>query len=125
YQVGEFAFPTSDGNTTYWNWTVKRMRALDGHGIHLLQTITDVTAHVLARQHAEQGQASLSQANRAVEAERSRLEVVETVARSVRESLNTERVGRAAVHAINLRFNPLHVAIHRADPAQQALHLLH
>lgn len=125
YQVGEFAFPTSDGNTTYWNGTVERMRALDGHGIHLLQTVTNVTAHVLARQHAEQGQASLSQTNRAVEAERSRLEVVETVARSVRESLNTERVGRAALHAINLRFNPLGVAIYRADPVQQALHLLH
>src|SRR5438132_329303 len=24
YQVGEFAFPTSDGTPTYWNWTVER-----------------------------------------------------------------------------------------------------
>src|SRR5205085_8118150 len=53
-RVGEFAFSASQGHTTYWNWTLDRMDDHDGQGTHLLQTITEVTAHVLARQEAEQ-----------------------------------------------------------------------
>ncbi len=124
YQVGEFAFPTSDGTPTYWNWTVERMRAPHGQTIHLLQTITEVTAHVLARQRAEQTHISLSQANRAVEAERQRLEVMETVAGSARASLDIEDVGKATLDAIQAAFHPLAVYIHVADPTHQGLRLL-
>jgi PAS domain S-box-containing protein len=53
-RVGEFAFSASQGHTTYWNWTLDRMDDHDGQDTHLLQTITEVTAHVLASQEAEQ-----------------------------------------------------------------------
>ena len=125
YRVGDFAFPTSDGNIIYWNWTVQRMDNHDGQGVRLLQTITEVTEHVLARQEAERAQASLRQTTDIIEAERQRLAVIETVARSVREATDTESIGRTAIEAISAAIHSLSVCIYTADPSQQALHLLH
>jgi len=125
YQAGEFAFPTSHGDITYWNWMLERMDDHDRQGIHLLQTITEVTAHVLARQEAERAQDSLRQTTHLIEAERQRLAVIDTVARSVREAVDTESIGRTAIEAIEAAIHPLSVCIYTADPIQQVLHLLH
>jgi PAS domain S-box-containing protein len=124
YQAGEFAFPTSDGTPTYWNWTVQRLSAPDGQTMHLLQTLTEVTAHVLARQHAEQREGHLRQANHVVEVERQRLALIDTVAERVRASLDIELVGKAALDAIQAAFHPLALYIHAADPTQHAFRLL-
>ncbi len=125
YQVCDFAFPNASGSITYWNWTLQRMEAGDGQGFHLLQTISEVTAQVLARQEAERVQTSLRQETHLVEADRQRLAVIETLARSVCEAVDTESIGRTAIEAISAAIDPLSICIYTADPLQQILRLLH
>lgn len=109
----------------YWNWNLDPVRDDSGNIVQLLHTAIDITPHVLERQHSERANAELSQANRTVEAERKRLEVIETVARSVREALDTESIGKAAIDALNAAYNPLSVCIYTADPLNHTLHRLH
>jgi PAS domain S-box-containing protein len=125
YQAGEYVFQSRECGVTYWNWTLDPIHESEGRVNLLLLIANEVTAQVLARQEAEKAHASLSHANRTVEVERKRLEVIETVARNVRESIDTETVGKAAIDAINFHFNSIDVCIHVADPVQQALRLLH
>lgn len=124
YRGDEFAFPSRKRGVTYWNWTLDPVRDQDGHIIYIVHTVSDVTAQVLARQQAEQAQSALSLTNSIVEAERKRLEVTETVARSVRESLDPEHIGNVAIDAIRTHFNSTSACLHIADPAQRALRLL-
>ncbi len=48
YQGEALPFAMSQGQLTYWNWTLDLIE--DGENRHLLQTMTDVTAQVQARQ---------------------------------------------------------------------------
>lgn len=116
-----------DHGITYWNWTLDPICDNDGHVTHLLLTISNVTAQVQARQQAEHDHASLTQVNQIVETERRRLEIIETVARSVRESMDIESIAKAAVDTIVANFRPLDAcaSIHIADPLQQALRALY
>ncbi len=125
YRTGEWSFPAIDGDITYWSWTLDPLRDSDGHIIQLLQTASEITAHVLARQEAERVQASLSQTNRIAETDRKRLQVIETVARSIRESLDIDSISMAALKAVSTCFDPLYVYTHIANPVQKALDLLH
>jgi PAS fold len=125
YRTGECSFPAIDGDTTYWSWTLDPLRDSDGHIIQLLQTASEITVHVLARQEAERIQASLSQTNRIAETDRKRLQVIETVARSVRESLDIDSISMAALKVVSTCFDPLYVYTHIANPVQKALDLLH
>jgi signal transduction histidine kinase len=125
FHIDEYAFLSPGRGITYWKWDLHPVRDSNGHITQLLQTVSEVTSHVLARQQAEQTSASLSQTKQVVEAERSRLEVIETIARSVRESLDTDKIAQAAIAAITSSFEPLSTSIHIADPEQQVLHLLH
>jgi len=110
--------------TTYWALTIEPVRDNDEHIIQLLQTANDVTTQVMARQKAEQTSILLSQTNSKAEAERKRLEVIETVARSVRTSLDLDSIGKAAVEVISTSFHALRLTIHVADSAQRKLDLL-
>lgn len=121
---GEYAFAPLEGNMTYWNVTLDPLRDAHGSITRLLLTASEVTAQVLARQQLEQAHTSLDQEHRVVEAERKRWEVIATVAQSVQESLDIDRVSMAALHAISSRFEPSYVYIHIADPERQALRLL-
>lgn len=123
--IDEYTLFDAERGTTYWKATLDPVCDNDGHVTQLLLTANDITAQVLARQQAEQAHALLSQTHREVEAERKRLEVIETVARSVRDSLNMESVGKATIDAISSSFGTISVYIHTADPLQQALRLLH
>src|SRR5712691_175175 len=67
YRTGEYAFHVPRHGLTYWNWTVDPVRDHNGHISQLLLTASNVTTQVLARQQAEQAQASLSQMNQRVE----------------------------------------------------------
>ncbi|HEX6480797.1 MAG TPA: ATP-binding protein [Ktedonobacteraceae bacterium] len=125
YRAGEYVLQGHACGITYWNWTLDPIRNSEGHINLLLLIANEVTTQVLARQEAEEAHASLSQVNRTVEVERKRLEVIETVARNVRESIEIETVGKAAIDAINFHFNSIDVYIHIADPVQQALRLFH
>ena len=125
YRAGEYAIHFPGHSVTYWNWTLAAVRDEQGEIVQLVQTVTEITAHVLARRHAEQIQASLLQANQGVEAERQRLDVIETVASSVRASMETKSIGKIASEAIRAAFNPIIVSIHIADASQQKLRLLH
>ncbi len=58
-----------EGTTSYWSWTLEPVYDEIGELVQLLLTENEVTSYVLARQQAEQ-------ANRIVEAERKRLEVI-------------------------------------------------
>lgn len=125
YRVGKYTLPLPEYGLTYWKWTIDPVRDDEGHIVQLLLTANDVTAHVLARRQAEQAKVSLSQAHESAEAERKRLAVIETVARTARETLDIINVGRAAVDAISANFNPFCVCIYTADPAGSKLRLLH
>ncbi len=124
YRASERTIDSSFHGTTYWALTIDPLRDNDGHVIQLLQTANDVTTQVRARQQAEQASILLSQANHTVEAERKRLEVIETVARSVRTFLDMDSIGKAAAAAISTSFHPIRLTIHVADSAQRKLDLL-
>ncbi len=124
YRGDEFAIYTATGDLTYWNWTLDAIRDAEGRITHLLQTSSEITTQVLARQRAEQAQSVLREAKKVVEAEYHWLEVVETVARSVRTSLDTRHIGNVAVDALHAHFQPLSVCIHTAHPLLNTLRLL-
>jgi len=124
YHSADFMVTTADRGITYWDVTIDPVRDEHGQIIQLVQVTSEVTAQVLARQRTEQAHVLLSQTNNEVEAERKRLEVIETVASSVRESLDTQRIGKAVADAIQANFDILSVYIHIADSTQQVLHLL-
>src|SRR5712691_1238734 len=120
----EVPFQSDKVGVTYWNWSLNPVCDESGQITHLVQTIADVTDHVQARQRAEQERARLTLANTLVEAERKRLEVIETVALSVSESLDPLRIGTVAIDAISTHFQALTCCLHVADPAHQMLRLL-
>lgn len=126
YRGEEYPFH-KEQSITYWNWMLDPIHDNEGRITHLLLTISNVTGQVQARQQTEKVHASLSQTNRAVEIERKRLEVIEKVARSVRESMDIESIGKAAIDIIVANFLSLHacVSVHIADPLQQALRALY
>lgn len=125
YSTGDFAFSGFESGITYWNWTLDPIRDNDGRIVQLILTCSEITAQVLARQEAERIHTALSRTNRIVEADRKRLEVIETVAHSVRESLDTESISMAAIKAVTTCFDSLYVYIHIANPTQKTLDLLH
>jgi PAS domain S-box-containing protein len=124
YGVDEEAFTTSERGLTYWSWSLSPIYGTTGQIGHLLLTLNEVTPQVLARQRLEKAQILLTESNQAVEAERKQLEVIETVARSVRQTLDTESVGKAAIDAISTHFNAMRVCIHVDNPEQEELRLL-
>lgn len=73
YHGEEVAAATHEGLITYWNFAIEPI--LDGNEqiIYLLQTGTEVTRQVQARQQAEQAQNALQAANVVVENERAYL----------------------------------------------------
>jgi len=124
YQAEEYAFHSPECGISYWNWSLAPVRNDQGQISELLVTASNVTAQVLARQQAEQARVSLSSENCAIEAERKRLEVIETVARCARESLDIDSIAREAVQTIHSSFNLVGASIHIADPQQRVLRLL-
>lgn len=125
YRSGIYMFPAFERGITYWNWTLSPIRDQDGQIVRLLQTLIEITEQVETQQQSEETNVSLQRATRGAETERQRLEVVEAVARSVRISLDPKRISMAASKAILGAFKTRSVFIHTADPAQQALRLLH
>ncbi|MBV9231850.1 MAG: PAS domain-containing protein [Chloroflexi bacterium] len=124
YRGTEFALSTLRRPLSYWNWSLDPVKDAEGQITHLIMTGTEVTTQVLERQQAEQARAVLSQTNKVVEAERKRLEVIDAVARGVRESLDTARIGNIAIHAIRTHFNANSSCLHIADPVHKVLRLL-
>jgi PAS domain S-box-containing protein len=112
------------GKTTYWNWTLAPILDERGNVTHIVQTLNDVTEQVEARQQAEEARLQLSRANEVLEKERRRLEVVEAVARCVRETLDSTRIGQIAMHIIETHFDTITACIHTAHPEQRAFKLL-
>lgn len=125
YRKEDQALVVSGGETTYWNWTLDPIYDQEGQVTQLLLTGSEVTAHVLARQQAEEVHAWRSREHHTDEVELSRLEVIESVGRRVRETLDTRNVSMAAVEAILAHFDPLYVYTHIADPLHSVLRLLH
>ncbi|HVB20427.1 MAG TPA: ATP-binding protein [Ktedonobacteraceae bacterium] len=125
YEIDRFPIPMVGKGLTYWQWTLDPVRDASGTITHLLHSANDVTERVLALQQAEQIYSSLSQTTHNIDAERKRLEVIETVARSVRESFDMKNIGQSATDAIQVAFDPISVSIHVADSIQRKLRLLH
>jgi PAS domain S-box-containing protein len=124
YETDAFPIPMVGKGLTYWEWTLDPIRDASGTITHLLHSANDVTAHVQAIQQAEQIYSSLSQTTHTIDAERKRLEVIEAVARSVRESFDMKDIGQSAIDAIKGAFDPLYFIIHVSDTAQRKLRLL-
>lgn len=125
YHSGIYMFPAFERGITYWNWTLSPLRDQDGEVVRLVQTLVEITEQMEAQRSPAAASASFPATNRDGETERRHLEVVEAVARSVRISLDPKRISMAASSAILNAFKARHVFIHTADPAQQALRLLH
>lgn len=125
YHSDAFVFRSPKRGLTYWNWTLDPAYDSAGQLTHLVHTSYEVTSQVQARQYAEQATTTLSQTNSIVEAERARLTVIETVARSVRESLDTERIGKIAIEAISTSFDTVSACLHTANHTQRVLKLLY
>lgn len=109
---------------TYWNITIDPVWDEEGCIVQLVQTVSEVTTQVRARQQAEQAHSLLREVNTKVEAERKRLAIIEMVASSARESLNSECIGKATNDIISAHFDVVSVHIHIADATKQELHLL-
>jgi PAS domain S-box-containing protein len=124
YRNGEFVFSSFERGVTYWSWTLSPLYDEKGRVGQLLLTSSEITEKVLARQQAEQAQSTLTLTNRRVEAEKKLLAAIETVARSVRQSLDIHSVSAAATAAISANCDTLYVFTHVADPVQKTLHLL-
>ncbi|HVB25256.1 MAG TPA: ATP-binding protein [Ktedonobacteraceae bacterium] len=124
YRANEYAFPSFERGMTYWNWTIDPLRDESGRVAQLLVTTYEITAQVLARQQTERMQTSLEITNKRVEAERKRLAVVETVARSVQQLFDPQQVSDAAIAAIRANFDTQFVYTYVATPEQHVLHLL-
>ncbi len=124
YEVDAFPIPMVGKGLTYWEWTLDPIRDASGAITHLLHSANDVTAHVQAIQQAEQIYSSLSKTTHTINVERKRLEVIEAVARSVRESFDMKDIGQSAIDAIKGAFDPIYFIIHVSDTAQRKLRLL-
>ncbi len=124
YQAEEYAVRLPNRNLVYWNWSLHPVPDEQGHTIHLALYGRDMTASVLARHQVEEAHVSLTRLHATTVAARQQLEVIETVARSARASLDTRSIGQAAVDAISASLQPLRLSLHVADPRQQALRLL-
>lgn len=126
YKSDEYTMYFPGHGTTYWRWTLEAIRDEDGRIAHLLATATDITKAVLTRKQAEgQSQLPPHETQQTIEGERRRLAVIETVARSVRESFEIKSIGKTALEAIKQAFAPRLVSIHVAEADGQALRLLH
>jgi PAS domain S-box-containing protein len=126
YKSDEYTMYFPGHGTTYWRWTLEAIRDEDGRIAHLLATATDITKAVLDRKQAEiQSELPPHETQQTAERERRRLDVIETVARSVRESFEIKSIGKTALEAIKKAFAPRLVSIHVADADGQALRLLH
>src|SRR5260370_17942009 len=54
YQTEKYAAPVLNGGQMYWNWSLHPVRNEHGNIVQLIFHGSDVTAHLLARQQAEQ-----------------------------------------------------------------------
>ena len=125
FEVDAFPIPMVGKGLTYWEWTLDPIRDVSGVITHLLHSANDVTEHARALQQAEEVYSTLSQTTHNIDAERKRLEVIEAVARSVRESFDVKTIGQSAIDALKGAFDPIYSVIHVSDSAQQRLRLLH
>ncbi len=126
FRSDEYTMYFPGHGTTYWQWTLEAIRDKDGRIVHLLATASDITKAALARKQAEaESKLPSREAEQAVKEKQRRLDVIETVARSVRESFEIKSIGKTALEAIKKAFAPRLVSIHVADVGSQALHLLH
>ena len=127
YKNDEYAYAGFERGMTYWNWTLDPVRDSDGRIVQIVETTTEITSQVLARQKVEEDKVLLEQEKRDLETEQKRLkviEIIEVVARSVRDSLDIQSISKALIQAIITNFDSHVVYLHRSDAAQQALHLL-
>ncbi len=63
YQTEEYPAPVLNRGQIYWNWSLHPVRNEHGHIIQLIFHGSEVTAHLPARQQAEQAHTSLTQAH--------------------------------------------------------------
>lgn len=123
-KMAEYAVTTPKNGTTYWDWSLDPVYGENDCVTHIVQTCIEVTEQVLAREKSEQARIDLDRKNKLVEAERLRLEVIEALARSANESLNSERIGKTAVNVVQAHFQAQGVYLHIEDVIQKQLRLL-
>jgi signal transduction histidine kinase len=118
------AYSVNGEETTYWDFSIDPIREDGDQVSYLLMTASEVTSQVLAQRQAEQQRAALSEANQELQSEYKWLEIIETIARSIRQSLDISFVGEVAADAISTHFSTLAVCLHMADSTTRSLHLL-
>ncbi|HZR44674.1 MAG TPA: ATP-binding protein [Ktedonobacteraceae bacterium] len=118
-----YAFPTRTGETRYWNWTLDPI-AEHGQVQHLLLTVTEGTAQVLARQIAQQVHTELAQMHEDLEQEQQRHEHLATILLSTHILAEPKTFAQAVLHALDTCFSPQLLALYRTHPVHETLTLL-
>ncbi|EFH81701.1 ATP-binding protein [Ktedonobacter racemifer] len=120
YQNPEFCFHSGEG-VSYWSWTLQPVFDDQQNITHIIQSITEVTEQVLARQKAG---ATLSTKSDLAKIEHQAVAVIEHIARSLRNSLEIETVAQTAIHAIAHHIRPLKASLFVSDTTHRALRCL-
>jgi PAS domain S-box-containing protein len=125
YRADEYAYILPNGEDIYWNWVLDAIRDESGAITHLLQSVQEVTDLVHAYQRAEQEKIALEQEKRKVEVDHYWLRVVETVAHSVSNSLDSQQIGRVATQVFHTYFQVGDISLYTINAAQHTLRLLY
>ena len=63
YKDDEYAYAGLERGMTYWNWTLDPVRDSDGRIVQIVETATEITSQVHARQKVEEDKVLLEQEN--------------------------------------------------------------
>ncbi len=114
----------SENQVVYWNCSLEPIFDDTGRVTSILMSNSQITKQIttqaqLAEHHAIANQQYIVRAN-----QRRQLEIIETVARSVQNSLDIETLGDNIVQTLDAYFTPLSIHLHRALPEKNALQLI-
>jgi hypothetical protein len=124
YRIEAYASSAFARGMSYWDWSLNPISDADGHVIHLLLTLIDVTTRVLAQQQAEQARATLAQTSLALEIEQRRLALLETLTQRIGGLLQPEDIAHNALDILQTSLHPLVSFLYAHDTAHQSFRAL-
>lgn len=124
YQTEAYASSAFARGLTYWDWSLNPIRHANGQIVHLLLTLIDVTARVVAQQQAQQARTALALTSQALEIEQQRMKLLETLTQCIGGLLQPEHIARNALDALQTALHPLACALYVHDAAHQGFRAL-
>jgi signal transduction histidine kinase len=109
---------------TYWDWSLNPICDADGQVSHLLLTLIDATARVVAQQQAEQARTALEQTNQVLEVEQQRGKLLKTLTQRIGRLLRAEDIACNALDVLQTSLRPLTSALYVHEPVHQCFRAL-